>query len=393
LIGQGQVRVAHVIAGLEVAHGGPSYTVPRLCRSLAVAGAQVTLLSVARNGEGNRDSCENGYRDRRFAEAHPRAPVLRGLRRSPGLSRALREIAPDTDVVHDHGLWLMPNLQAGWAAAGAHKSLVVSPRGMLSPPALAFSRVKKHLSWRLLQGPSMRRAACIHATSEQEYDDVRGFGLAHPVAVIPNGIDLPPLPPELDAAAAQRVVLSLGRMHPKKGLDRLLHAWAKVEPIHPCWHLRIAGPSEGGHAAALRALAEALGLARVAIDGPIWDDAKWQAYGAADVFVLPSLSENFGLTVAEALAAGTPAVSTKGAPWSGLEGKGCGWWIDHGVEPLAAALARAMALPRARLKAMGSRGRAWMARDFSWDRTARDMLDVYRWLTRRSEPPSTVRLG
>jgi glycosyltransferase involved in cell wall biosynthesis len=122
---------------------------------------------------------------------------------------------------------------------------------------------------------------------------------------------------------------------------------------------REVGPPEAGHDDELRALAMALGLTRVSVEGPIYGDAKTTAYRDADVFVLPTLNENFGLTVAEALAAGTPAISTKGAPWNGLESEGCGWWIDHGVEPLAEALARAMALPREALKEMGDKGREW----------------------------------
>jgi glycosyltransferase involved in cell wall biosynthesis len=104
------------------------------------------------------------------------------------------------------------------------------------------------------------------------------------------------------------------------------------------------------------------------------------------------LSENFAITVAEALAAGTPVIVTKGAPWHGLAREGCGWWIDHGVEPLAVTLAKAMAMGRIALKAMGSKGRAWMQRDFSWDHVAHDMLDVYRWLSSGGEVPSTVRV-
>ena len=117
------------------------------------------------------------------------------------------------------------------------------------------------------------------------------------------------------------------------------------------------------------------------------------AYRYADVFALPTLNENFGLTVAEALAAGTPVISTKGAPWSGLEREGCGWWIEHGIEPLAAALAHAMALPREALRAMGDKGREWMARDFSWDCVGRNMLGVYLWLARGAEPPPEIRFG
>ncbi len=264
---------------------------------------------------------------------------------------------------------------------------------MLAPAALAFSRAKKRAFWTLLQGPAVHGAACIHATSEQEYEEIRCFGLANPVAVIPNGIDLPELAAQPEAEPiAERVVLSLGRIHPKKGLSLLVHAWSKVEAKFPGWRLKIVGPPEVGHDDELRALATALGLTRVSIGGPIYGAAKTTTYREAEVFVLPTLNENFGLTIAEALAAGTPAITTKGAPWGRLENEGCGWWIDHGIEPLALGLAQAMALPGDVLKAMGEKGREWMRRDFSWERIARDMLDVYLWLARRGELPSTIRL-
>lgn len=385
-----RLRVAQVIAGLDPVYGGPSYSVPRLCEALAAAGAETMLFSVASEARGKGDAYDRGYRDCRFGWDYARIPVLRGLRNSRGLSRALQEAALSADVIHNHGLWLMPNVRAGSAAAGGRTPLIISPRGMLAPAALAFSRLKKRAFWALLQGPATRGAACIHATSDQEYEEIRSFGLANPVAVIPNGIDLPEAPGRR-MPPAPRVVLSLGRVHPKKGLARLVRAWSKVEASCPDWRLKIAGPPEAGHDHELRVLAMALGLTRVSIEGPIYGEAKTIAYQDADVFVLPTLNENFGLTVAEALAAGTPAISSKGAPWSGLEGEGCGWWIDQGVEPLAAALAHAMALPREALKGMGDKGREWMKLQFSWDRVAHDMLDLYLWLAHGAEPPPTAR--
>jgi glycosyltransferase involved in cell wall biosynthesis len=388
----GQLHAAHVIGGLDPAYGGPSYSVPRLCQALAAAGAGTTLFSVSREADGQRDVPDRGYRDRRFAWDYARIPILRHLRCSQYLANALRDATLTADVIHNHGLWLMPNVSAGTAAASKRTPLVMSPRGMLAPAALEFSRIKKRAFWALLQGPVVRNAACIHVTCEQECEEIRSFGLTNPVAVIPNGVDLPELPAHrLAGPPAERIVLSLGRIHPKKGLARLIHAWSEVEARHPGWRLMIVGPPEIGHDKELRALAIALGLTRVSVEGPIYGDAKTTAYEDADIFVLSTLNENFGLTVAEALAAERPVISTKGAPWSGLESRGCGWWIDHGVEPLAAALTHAMALPREELKAMGRRGREWMARDFSWDRIARDMLDVYRWLARSAEPPPTIR--
>jgi glycosyltransferase involved in cell wall biosynthesis len=390
----GPVRIAHVIAGIEPIYGGPSYSVPRLCEALGFAGAETVLLSVAGRACDERDTYEKGYRDRRFAWDYARIPMLRRLRSSQGLSSALQDAARTAHVVHNHGLWLIPNVRAGAAAAGARTPLVISPRGMLAPAALGFSRLKKRAFWSLLQGPAIGRSACFHATSEQEYEEIRSFGLAHPVAIIPNGIDLPepPLQPAL-APPVNRTVLSLGRIHPKKGLAQLLYAWSKVEAKFPGWRLNIVGSPEKGHDNELRALATALGLTRVTIRGPKYGEAKTAAYRAADVFVLPTLNENFGLTVAEALAAGTPAISTKGAPWHGLETEGCGWWVGHGIEPIAAALAQAMALPRQTLKAMGYKGRMWMAQDFSWDRVAHDMFEVYLWLSRSKEPPTSIRFA
>jgi len=390
----GRLYAVHVVAGLDPVNGGPSYSVPRLCEALAVAGAEATLLSVAEKENGQRASYQKGYHDRRFAWDYARIPILRRLRFSRALSSALHDAALTTDVIHNHGLWVMPNISAGVAAAGGPTPLVVSPRGMLAPAALAFSRWRKRAFWALLQGSVISRAACIHATSEQEFEEIRGLGLANPVAIIPNGIDLPELAwSESAAPAIERIVLSLGRIHPKKGLARLVRAWSKVEARYPAWRLRIAGPPERGHDNELRALAVSLGLTHVSVEGPIYGEAKTSAYRCADVFVLPTLNENFGLTVAEALAAGTPVISTKGAPWSGLEREGCGWWIEQGIDPLAAALARVMALPREPLKTMGDKGRKWMARDFSWDCVGRSMLDLYLWLARHAEPPATIRFS
>jgi glycosyltransferase involved in cell wall biosynthesis len=356
-----------------------------------MTGAEALLLSVV--GPDKSDIVLDDDRSRCFPRDWARVPVVRDLRCSSGLAHALHELAPKADIVHDHGLWLMPNVEAGRAARLAHKPLIVAPRGMLAPAALGFSRLKKRIVWALVQGEVIRRAACIHATSEQEHEEIRDFGLNNPVAIVPNGIDVPELGAHsIFATGAGRVVLSLGRIHPKKGLDRLVRAWAKVEAMHPDWRLRIVGPDELGHAGELSALAAELNARRVSVEKSLAGDAKIAAYQQADLFVLPTLNENFAITVAEALAAGTPVIATKGAPWQGLAREGCGWWIDHGVEPLAAALANAMVMKREALQAMGVKGRAWMTRDFSWDRVGCDMLNIYRWLSSGGEAPSTVRL-
>jgi glycosyltransferase involved in cell wall biosynthesis len=388
------VHALHIVAGLDAAHGGPSYSIPKLCRSLAEIGADIDLYSVKGRDPPFGDEINGSYRVRHFDWNYRGVPILQDLRWSSGLRTAVLAAATRAEIIHDHGIWLMPNVHAGRAAARSRKPLIVSPRGMLAPAALAFSRAKKRIFWQLVQGPAIREAACFHATTEQEYEEIRAFGLLSPVAVIPNAIDLPPACVRSAAPADRgRTVLSLGRLHPIKGLDRLIWAWAKVEGRYPDWRLRIVGPAEQSYDHTLRELVTSLGLSRVSIEGPLYGDLKTAAYRASDLFVLATLTENFGIAVAEALATETPVISTWGAPWARLESERCGWWVDHGVEPLAAALADAMAMPYEALRAMGVRGRVWMTRDFSWYQVAREMLNVYRWLARGAEPPATVRFA
>ena len=191
----------------------------------------------------------------------------------------------------------------------------------------SFSSGRKRLFWWLAQRQAVATASLLHATSESEIADVRAAGLAHPTVLAPNGVDTAFFDGALSGQSErQRTVLSLGRIHPKKGLDRLIRAFAKIEAHHPGWRLRIVGPSERGHAEELRRMAGNLGCERVLIEGPVYGVNKVTAYRSADIFALPTLHENFAMTVAESLAAGTPVVSTMGAPWSGLERRdvGCG---------------------------------------------------------------------
>lgn len=387
------MRVTHVVATIDEPNAGPSNSVSHLCRSMVRLGhkADVDMVAGWRAGPAQAAADLAVHRHRQdFASA----PVLGRLCLSHDLSADLRLRAPFLDIIHAHGLWLMPNVYPMWAAAGTNAAVVISPRGMLGGAALKFSASRKALFWQLLQRRAVTRAACLHATGEAEYEEIRAFGIDRPVAVIPNGVDLPEPAPATPAGApsTSRTVLTLGRIHPKKGLIHLVRAWGAIAADHPAWKLRIVGPSELGHADELRGLALSLGLNSVSIEDALHGADKTAAYRAADLFVLPTLNDNFALTVAEALAAGTPVIATKGAPWSGLTEQRCGWWVDVGAEPLAEALRTAMCLPRPALAEMGQRGRAWMAQAFSWDRVARDMVRVYGWLKGEIEPPAFVRV-
>jgi glycosyltransferase involved in cell wall biosynthesis len=226
----------------------------------------------------------------------------------------------------------------------------------------------------------MRRASLLHATSEQEYRDIRAFGLRQPVVIVPNGIDLPAPVKRRERPSHLRTLLYLGRIHPIKGIEILLRAWQPLAARHPDWQLRIVGPDSDSHQASLERLARQLGLDRITFAGPRFGADKQTEYAAADLYVLPSFTENFGMTVAEALAQGTPVVTTTGTPWAALREHGCGWMVTPDVDGLVSALDEALSQEPARLAEMGERGRAWMEHEFSWQRVATDFERAYRWL-------------
>lgn len=378
------MKIAHIISSIESPTAGPSYSVPAMCRALAELGGSVDLLSLGTPGE----RLTNGVNDRRFNRSLPWLPPARKLGLSHSLDRALAREAHG--VWHMHGLWMMPNVYPARHAASRGISLLLSPRGMISKEAMRFSATQKRLFWTLAQSRAVAAVDCFHATADDEAEAIRALGFGQPIAVVPNGIDIPPVSAE--KRPRSREVVSLGRIHPKKGLDRLIAAWARIEPEFSEWRLRIVGPDEGGHTAELKAQAAALGLRRVSVEPPATGDAKWRLLSEAALFALPTQNENFAMTVAESLAGATPVISTKGAPWAGLESERCGWWIDHGVDPLAATLREGMRLPDEARAAMGARGRAWMERDFAWAGAGRRMMAVYAWLRGQSDRPTDVRV-
>lgn len=324
-------------------------------------------------------------------DIHPEWPVLSRFAISTSLVRHLRRKAAEVDVVHNHSLWSMVNVAAGWIVPGRRAKLVTSPRGTLSTWALSRNPQAKRLLWPL-QRRALVQADLLHATSEVEYQEIRAHGFTAPVAVIPNGIDLPPLPTTATrGSGSQRTLLFLSRIHPTKGLDRLLHAWMQLQDNHPDWRLVIAGQGEVAHVQEVEALANRLGLVGVEFPGPLFGDAKSSAYWGADLFVLPTHSENFGMVVAEALAHSCPAIVSQGAPWAGLHAEGCGWWVGNDVQTLAATLETAMKLPFAERAAMGLRGRAWMERDYAWAAIGQRMDAAYRWLVSGQECPVWVK--
>lgn len=381
------MRVIHVVPAISETTNGPTYTVVRLCEALIRAGDQVTLAAMDWSPVPSKPE---------FSRTFLMGPGPKRLGRSPELSRwLLHETTTGmVDVIHSHGMWQMCTVYPGKAAKTGNTKLVISPRGALSSWAMSHGSCFKGIFWRLFQRSALSQAACFHATAESEHADIRRLGFTQPVAIIPNGIDVPELAQK--QCRDTRTVLFLGRLHKIKGVDILLEAWAKVMDHFPHWRLFIVGTDasygdKGGYLQEMKALAFKLQLKRLEFRGPLYGEVKLSAYREADLFVLPSHSENFGVTVAEALAAGTPVIVTKGAPWEGLETHHAGWWINVGLDALVTALGQAMAESSDELTQRGLNGREWMMKDFSWTSIGIRMDHTYRWLIDGGKAPSWVK--
>lgn len=375
------MKLVHVIPHMDEEATGPSQSVVRLCEALANQGQTVDLHTMAakHEPEGVALTVHNAW-----------APLGRfGF--SMELVRSLRAASAVADIVHNHSLWSFPNMAAGLATGKSGAKLVTSPRGTLAPAARARSQLKKRV-FKPLQWPAITRAACLHATSPMEYADIREFGLSHPVAVIPNGIDIPLLDGAgaVRSAGQARRLLFLGRLHPIKGIELLLQAWQVLQDSHPTWELVIAGKGDAAYVQSLRDMDKSLELKRTSFPGPIYGEEKRRLYCSADLFVLPTHTENFGMAIAEAQAHAVPVITTRGAPWSGLVSQGSGWWIERKAEELSGALDQAMHMDQDSLGAMGAKGREWMTADFDWKSVADHMTAVYRWVRDGGERPPFV---
>lgn len=365
-------RVAHTIPSLADDASGYTYASMRLCESLIRMGVNVELAALDRPGHRPMPG---------YVRLFPRNPGPARLGVSTQLHQWLRKSAAAGEVglIHTHSLWMMPCVYPGWVAKWSWTPFVVSPHGTLADAAFSSGSTAKRPFWRFVQRPALQFATCFHATARNELADIRRHGFEQPIALVPIGIEVPPL---VRPSPPTRTILYLSRMHPIKQPEVLLRAWARVWRDHPGWDLRMVGsdPDSPGYLAQMKLLAKELGLERVSFDGALFGDAKLAAYREAALYVLPTKSENFGITVAEALAAGTPVIVTQGAPWDQIPRRGAGWWIEQGVEALAAALSEAMSADPGTLAGMGSRGRDWMLEEYQWTSVAGRMLELYAWI-------------
>jgi len=274
---------------------------------------------------------------------------------------------------------------------------------MLEPWSLAQKKWRKRLAMIVMFRRILNRASSLHATAVSEARQYRRIGLTAPIAVIPNGVDLSPYgqPPKRDwldqqwpQLAGKPYALFLSRIHHKKGLHLLVPAWARLCKKYPDWHLVIAGAGDATYEAQLRQmLVEAAIADRVTFVGAVYDDAKVQLLINSGLFVLPTFSENFGVVIAEAMAAGVPVITTHGTPWREIEELGCGLWIELDESRLYESLDRIMSMSPELRREMGLRGRKLVQDKYSIQSTAARTVEMYDWIAGGKPMPPFIYPG
>jgi glycosyltransferase involved in cell wall biosynthesis len=361
------------------ADSGMMAAVGPLARELSRCGAVVTLAGPVRNG----DKCAT-MSDNDSIRVVPHGPWPRAIRnvveawQTYGFVSAWASDEPPR-LVHVHGVWTAANVAACRCSRALGLPYVVSPHGMLMPAAMRRSQTKKR--WALWAGVrrNLEEAAVVHVTSDAEAEAVHAVAPAARTRVIPWGVDVREQAVRTPSHSG-RIAACIGRILPLKGVDELVDAWVEAQPAG--WELRFVGPDPEGHGRKLGERIKTRGIHdSVSIHPALDHDALLRMIDTIDLLVVASHSENFGMVVAEALAAGVPVITTTATPWQDVIERRCGWCVPDTVPALATALRDACGRDTAELEAMGKRGREWMQESFAWPVIARRFYEeIYQAL-------------
>lgn len=385
------IKVLHVTAALWENIGGPSESVPKLCRELLkYEDLELTLITLEGNLSESVISAQNFGLEVLTLGTFSK----RNIWFTPSYIKYLPKIIEHADIVHVHGLWLHPMWEACRLSIKNNKKLIITPRGSLEPVRLKKSSWKKKIVAPFFDNKYLKKADCIHVTAFSEYKGIRSYELKNPVAIIPNGVDIPSqeLIKAIDLKkigvnleSKKRICLFMSRINPTKGILNLLKAWKVIYHEFQAWHLIIAGPDEREYSKTIRNYISQNKLnSSVSMIDPVYGNQRFSLMSEAELFVLPTTNENFGIVIAESLSCGTPVITTHGAPWDEIEQHNCGWWIPFGENQLIKALKSGMSLSHNDLKSMGQNGKILVIKNYNWDEIGLKMYDLYSSLMNNS---------
>ncbi len=382
------MRVAHIISGVSPTSGGPIAALIGLAKAQIVAGMELEVITCW-VGQAPPPTLEELRKT--GARVHSIGPCKGKLRHHPDIKRVLNLQLPPSDVVHIHGLWEDIQHQAASLARKLNKPYIISPHGMLDPWSLRQSRLRKKIYLALRLRRHLNHAAAFHFTAEAERELASSFTKNARSLVVPIGIDLnefEPLPPRgflrtrHPELAGGPMLMFLGRVFPGKGVDLLIQAMVQLRQHQA--GLAVVGPARPEHEKMYRGLADQLGVSdRVVFTGPLYGHDRIKALADADLFVLPSAHENFGIVVIEALAAGVPVlISDQVGIYREIVGAGVGGVFSLGVETLTQEIVRWLDSPTLRTQA-AALSREYVKTHYDWNQIAQQWVLHYQSLIAR----------
>lgn len=327
---------------------------------------------------------------------------IRKLMYSRELAKAIKRDVKNSDIIFSNNLWNYPAYISARLSKIHDVPHIISVRGTLYPWSLQQGYFRKKLAWYLFQKKALQDASIVHVTCEDELKAVRELGITSPIALIPHGINyeeyqrLPQRRSALDhlqLSTDKQYFLFMSRLHKKKGLDLLLSVWSKIAKRFPEWCLLIAGPDYGNYDQKINSLIEQKSLTNSVRNlGMLSGNAKLSALSCSEFFVLPSYSENFGVVIGEALAAGLPTITTTGTPWSEIINYNCGEYIKPESGSLEASLVRFLKCDTATLSLMSQEGKRLIREKYSWDSQAQKFMNVIHFINGNSYSSEVIKV-
>ncbi|AWG22206.1 hypothetical protein FFWV33_12115 [Flavobacterium faecale] len=354
------MKVIHFIAGIDTTGGGTTEYMRLLSNALK---AEIEL--VIATGVSPNPIKIDGIKVTFFKFGLKHLPFLRKQ-----FTAFIQQEKPD--LVHINGIWSPENAIFQAAAQKLGIKVILSPHGMLEPWIMNNNPWKKKLAMALYQRKAIQNADYLHATAAMEEKSIKYLGFSNTLFIIPNFVDTSEIK-DVKVEYGSKKIIFMSRIHPKKGIELLLEAWKTVDTSE--WSLEIAGNGDQSYIDDLKKSSN--DLDNVYFVGPKYGEKKWDFIKSADVMVLPTHSENFGIVVAEALAAGVPVLTTKGTPWQDLESYNCGWWIDLNINNIKENLTLIFNIPVVTLQEMGKNGRELIDEKYSLQTVGANLLHKY----------------
>ena len=392
------MKIYHLLENLDDSYGGPAKSVPYLVKTLEELEIQGHMLSIK-------------YNDNELNEVIKRYDLkwlsfqfkfIKKFRYSKVLKNYLVNVIKKEKniILHTHNLWNYIPYVSFELAKKYNIPHIVSIRGSLYSWSLAQNSLQKKIAWNLFQKKILNQSSCIHVTNISELKAVRSLGISSPIALVPNGINLDEFKimnnkdvskAKLGLKKDKNYILFLSRVHPKKGLEYLVDSWIKNSKKYHNWDLLIVGPiNDYKYFNDLQNEINKYNLSnRVHFTGMLRGEKRIDCYSASSLFVLPSHTENFGIAIAEAMAAKLPVITTTGTPWEEIEEHDAGWWVELNLQNINTALLKALSCNEVELKKKGYNGFE-LIQKYDWKHQSIKMKKVYEWVLSNIKKPEFV---